>query len=134
MMSRGILFRISGKPLLQINLILCILIVVIVTLSCRDVNKGIPDNAVSTIHPDTLINILYDIHLIDAIILSKIVKFEEQRIDSLMYESLFNKYSVTREELENSLLYYTHYRLDSLDLLYSTVLDRFHTEKGEITR
>ncbi len=103
-------------------------------LACRDVNKGIPENAVSTIHKDTLKNILYDIHLIDALILSNIIKFEEERVDSLMYESLFRKYSITREDLENTLLYYVHYKLDSLDIIYAQVLDRFHTEKGEIIR
>lgn len=108
--------------------------VLLITVSCRNYKAGIPENAENIVPADTLIAILYDIHIIDAIILSKIIDLEDYDIDTLMYDAVFDKYTYSMEEFENTLLYYTHYRLDSLEIIYSKVMDKLHQEKGEIMK
>lgn len=79
---------------------------------------------------DTLGLIIYDIHITDAMLTTNVLKkMELSNIeDSLIYESVFEKYLYTKDQLNETLLYYTHNALDSLDMLYDRVLERYSIE------
>ncbi len=116
------------------KIIIVLSLLMLVLTNCRTRDKGIPEDAVNIIPPEILINMIYDIHIADAILLSETVKFEEENIDSIMYNSLFMDYGYTRQDFDNTILYYSHYNLDSLDLLYMKVMDSLQKEKGEIIK
>jgi hypothetical protein len=102
--------------------------------ACANKTEGIPENAKNIVPPDVFMEMLYDVHLTDAIVLSKIIKFEDERADSLIYLALFEKYQYSREDFENTISYYVHYNLDSLNLMYSNIMDQFNYEKGQIIK
>ncbi len=102
--------------------------------SCHDREKGIPENAVAIIPQDVMTDIIYDIYLIDAIILANVAEFEKANVDSVLYTSLFIKYPYSKKDFENTLLYYVHYHLDSIEVILSNVMDRLNIEKGEIMK
>ncbi len=82
---------------------------------------------------DTLEYMIYDIHLADAIITSKILKTEDNKlVDSLMYEEIYNEYSYSKEDFKQTLLFYTHNKRDSLNTIYERVMQRLSIEKGKI--
>lgn len=118
----------------NVHIAITIIIVLLLIFGCRDLNRGIPEHANHKVPADSLINILYDIHIIDAIILSNIIDLGDLGVDTLIYDAVFEKYKYSQEEFENTLLYYTHYDLDSLAIIYSTVMDKLHQEKGEIMK
>ncbi len=113
-----------------------ILFIIVVLPACHDREKGIPDNAASIIPPDVMTDIIYDIYLIDAIILANVADFEfkKDNADSVLYKSLFMKYPYTKQDFDKTLLYYVHYHLDSMEIMLSNVMDRFNIEKGEIMK
>lgn len=117
-------------------LIIIILFAVLVLSGCHDRQKGIPDNAVSIIPPEIMTDIIYDIYLIDAMILANVAdsEFEKDKADSVLYTSLFLKYPYTKQDFEKTLLYYVHYHLDSMEIMLSNVMDRLNIEKGEIMK
>lgn len=82
---------------------------------------------------DSLELIIYDIHLADAIITSKIMKTNDNvLVDSLVYVSVFKKYNYTRDQFEKTMLYYVHNEMDSLNSIYERVINRYSVEKGKI--
>ncbi|HOZ29853.1 MAG TPA: DUF4296 domain-containing protein [Bacteroidales bacterium] len=82
---------------------------------------------------DSLELIIYDIHLSDAIITSQVMKTKDNKIaDSLLYVSVFAKHNYTREQFEQTLLYYVHNEMDTLNKIYDRVIDRFNLEKAKI--
>lgn len=118
----------SIKTIIVVISVFCIAFL----FSCRNLDKGIPENAINEIPPDVFEDIIYDIYIVDALILSDIVKFDHENIDSIMYESVFKKHNYTYRQFENTISYYTHYNLDSMEIIISNVMDRFNIEKGEI--
>jgi hypothetical protein len=87
----------------------------------------------NVIPPDSLELMIYDVHLADAIITSKIMKTKDNAVvDSLVYVSVFKKYNYTREQFEQTLLYYVHHEMDSLNAIYERVINRYSVEKGKI--
>lgn len=82
---------------------------------------------------DTLELMIHDIHMADAIITSKILKNKAGvATDSLIYQSIYDKYNYTRSDFDTTLLYYAHHKLDSLNSMYDRVIERLNIEKGEI--
>ena len=78
-------------------------------------------------------DMIYDIHIADAIITSKIMKYKGNLvIDSLIYESIYEKYSYSKADFENTILFYTHNEMDSLNAIYDRVIVRLNIEKAEI--
>lgn len=84
------------------------------------------------IPPDKMEKIIYDVHIVDAIVASKIIKNPTRESDSLLYSSIFEKHNVTRADFENTLLYYVNYNFDTLNAIYDRVINRFNTEKALI--
>ncbi|MDD3739852.1 MAG: DUF4296 domain-containing protein [Bacteroidales bacterium] len=105
----------------------------IIVLSCISEPKYSTPKGENIIPKDSLELLIYDIHLADAIITSKIMKTKDNKlVDSLLYVSVFEKHNYTREQFEQTLLYYVHNRMDTLNTIYDRVIDRFNLEKGEI--
>ncbi|HNY43839.1 MAG: DUF4296 domain-containing protein [Bacteroidota bacterium] len=82
---------------------------------------------------DTFELILYDVHLADAIVTSQIMKTKNNAfVDSLVYQSVFDKYGYTRQEFENTILYYVHNNMDTLHSICERTVNKFNLEKGNI--
>ncbi|MDR2009625.1 MAG: DUF4296 domain-containing protein [Bacteroidales bacterium] len=83
---------------------------------------------------DTIELILYDIHLSDAIITTGVYNPANDILtDTLIYESIYKKYSYSRKQIDESLLYYMHNQIDSLYAVYDRIFERLSREKGKNT-
>ena len=115
------------------NIFPTILLLMLITFSCISEPKYSTPKGEDIIPKDSLELLIYDIHLADAIITSKIMKTKDNKLaDSLLYVNVFEKYNYTRNQFEQTLLYYVHNRMDTLNKIYDRVIDRFNLEKGEI--
>lgn len=110
-----------------------VLLIMLFTFSCISKPKYSTPTGEDIIPKDSLELLIYDIHLADAIITSKIMKTKDNKLaDSLLYVSVFEKHNYTREQFEQTLLYYVHNQMDTLNKMYDRVIDRFNLEKGKI--
>ncbi len=117
------------------NYIILILTVALVCLltSCMSEPKYETSEGENLIPSDSLELMIYDVHLADAIITSKIMKTKDNELsDSLIYLSVFEKHHYTRQQFEQTILYYSHNHLDSLNNIYERVIKRFSVEQGNI--
>jgi len=115
---------------LKIGLIFLIVLTIFACMSKPEFENPVGENVIPT---DKLELIIYDIHLADAIITSKIMKTNNNSyVDSMMYVSIFEKHNYSREDFENTILFYVHNNLDSLDSIYVRVINRFNIEQGKI--
>lgn len=84
------------------------------------------------IAPETMENILYEMHLADAIVAMQMVKIDNQKqitqyqADSLIYESIYNKYNCSGEALEESILWYLQNDSKTLQNIYENVVERYN--------
>ena len=107
--------------------------VITIAISCISEPKYSSPQGENIIPPDSLEMIIYDVHLADAIITSKIMKTNNNVVtDSLVYLSVFRKYNYTRDQFEQTMLYYVHNNIDSLNSIYDRVINRYSIEKGKI--
>jgi hypothetical protein len=114
---------------------LAVLVISIITtlFACMPEPQYDDESGKNIVPSDTLELMIYDIHLADAIITSKILKAKDNSaVDSLIYQSIYDKYSYSREDFEQTLLFYTHNHLDSLNAMYDRVISKFHIAEGEI--
>lgn len=117
----------------KIKPIVLLFFVIASILSCMSEPVYETDSGKEIIPPDTLEYMIFDIHLADAIITSKILKTKENKlVDSLIYEEIYEEYSYSKDDFEQTILYYTHNRMDSLNTIYERVMQRLSIEKGEI--
>lgn len=89
----------------------------------------------NTVHFDLLEQIMYDIHIADAMITTNVIGNNNSKVEgseTSVYNSIFEKYSCTKEQIDETLLYYTYNNLDSLDLLYDKVLEKLSVESINI--
>jgi hypothetical protein len=101
--------------------------------SCYDGKTDINLEAENQIPKETFELMLYDVHLADAIVTSKIMKTKDNvLIDSLVYQSVFEKYNYSKQEFEATLVFYINNNMDSLDAICERVVKRFNLEKGNI--
>lgn len=115
------------------KIILISTIILLVAISCISEPKYSSPKGENIIPPDSLEMIIYDVHIADAIITSKIMKTNNNAVaDSLVYLSVFRKYKYTREQFEQTLLYYVHNHIDSLNNIYDRVINRYSMEKGKM--
>ena len=116
------------------NVSLFLLIIgVFLSLSCSNDPKYRTASGENIIPADSLESIIYDVHMADAIITSKIMKTKNsKKVDSLIYVSVFAKHKYSRAQFEQTLLYYTHNNIDSLNRMYDRVIERLNIEKGKI--
>ncbi len=117
----------------KITIILILTGLFLLLISCMREPKYDTPKGENIIPPDSLELIIYDVHLADAIITSKIMKKKDNvLVDSLIYASIFTKHKYTREQFEQTLLYYVHNHIDSLNNIYDRVINRYNLEKGKI--
>lgn len=119
--------------MIKYKVLLSILLIGFLSYSCGKEQKTLSQDGKNIISADTLELMIFDVHLADAIITSKIMKTKDNTaIDSLIYQSVYDKYNYSKEDFEQTLLFYAHTKLDSLDAIYDRVIERFNIRKGEI--
>lgn len=83
-------------------------------------------------------NIFYEMHVADAMVSLHMVQIDghislsQYQVDSLIYESIYDKYNCTRESFEESILWYLQNDPEQLNVMYEHVVERFNQEIAEI--
>jgi len=83
---------------------------------------------------ETMENIFYEMHLADAIVSLRMVQVSghtsvsQYQVDSLIYESIYEKYGCTRESFEESILWYLQNNQQRLKDIYENVVERLNQE------
>ena len=83
-------------------------------------------------------NIFYEMHLADAMVSLRLVQVDghtslsQYQVDSLIYESIYDKYNCTRESFEESILWYLENDPNKLRNMYERIVERFNQKISEI--
>ena len=118
---------------------LLILFVVAVLVSCTPPGKQeqmVPEERM--LSQETMENIFYEMHLADAMVSLHIVQidghtsYSSYQVDSLIYESIYDKYGCTRESFEESILWYLENDPNKLRNIYEHLVERFNQNIAEI--
>jgi hypothetical protein len=81
---------------------------------------------------DEMISILVDIHLVEASFKTNPARKEDPySYSSVYYDSVFKKYSITREDFEENLEYYQH-DMGDFDKMYEEVITRLSKLQSEV--
>ena len=86
---------------------------------------------------ETMENIFYEMHLADAMVTLHLVQIDghtslsQYQFDSLIYESIYDKYGCTRESFEESILWYLENKPDKLKDMYEHIVERFNQNIAE---
>lgn len=109
------------------------LLILIVITSCYNENKADPIVPAPFIAEDTLINILTDIQLAEAVItFSKQRKIaNKQSLNDSVYNVILEHYNLTAEQLNANLNYYNH-DPKNMQRIYDEVLSNLSTMQSEI--
>ena len=87
---------------------------------------------------ETMENIFYEMHLADAMVSLRLVQVDghtsltQYQVDSLIYESIYDKYGCTRESFEESILWYLENDPNKLRNMYERIVERFNQNISEI--
>lgn len=87
---------------------------------------------------DVMENIFYEMHVADAMVSLHMVQVDghtsltQYQVDSLIYESIYDKYNCTRESFEESILWYLQNKPEQLKVMYEHVVERFNQNIAEI--
>ena len=87
---------------------------------------------------ETMENIFYEMHLADAMVSLRLVQVDghtsltQYQVDSLIYESIYDKYGCTRESFEESILWYLENEPNKLRGIYERIVERFNQNISEI--
>ena len=87
---------------------------------------------------ETMENIFYEMHLADAMVSLRLVQVDghtsltQYQVDSLIYESIYDKYGCTRESFEESILWYLENEPNKLGGIYERIVERFNQNIAEI--
>jgi hypothetical protein len=115
------------------QIVIILIITAVTILSCIGKTEYTTPKGENVVPKDSLESMIYDVHLADAIITAKIMKSKNNMlVDSMLYLNVFEKHHYTREQFENTLLYYVHNNMDTLNAMYDRVIARFNAEKGKI--
>ena len=116
-----------------------ILFVVAVLVSCTPPGKQeqiVPEER--RLSEETMENIFYEMHLADAMVSLHIVQVDghtslsQYQVDSMIYESIYDKYGCTRESFEESILWYLENDPNKLRNIYEHLVERFNQNIAEI--
>ena len=86
---------------------------------------------------ETMENIFYEMHVADAMVSLHLVQvdghtsYSSYQIDSLIYESIYEKYGCTRESFEESILWYLENKPTKLKDIYERIVERFNQNIAE---
>lgn len=87
---------------------------------------------------ETMENIFYEMYLADAMVSLRLVQVDghtsltQYQVDSLIYESIYDKYGCTRESFEESILWYLENEPNKLRGIYERIVERFNQNIAEI--
>ncbi len=117
---------------MKIRFIVLFIAVVLFQNSCVSDKQQIkPDNLISH---ETLIPMLVDIHIADAMLLKGHIKMKADTSRKIsMYNSIFMKYKVTRKQFDESIAYYTGNPLE-MEIIYDKVLEEFSKKESEVEK
>lgn len=105
----------------QNRLALTFIFLVVLLFSCKQKQVGLPDGIIPK---DSLINIVVDLHLADAILLNPNVQSKISDISSnRLYRTVLEKYSISRERFDKSINYYAETPV-ILDSIYDKVIEK----------
>ena len=88
---------------------------------------------------ETMENIFYEMNLADAMVSLRLVQVDghtsltQYQVDSLIYESIYDKYGCTRESFEESILWYLENEPNKLKGIYERIVERFNQNISEIS-
>ena len=124
-----------NMPARQVNRFLLLLgFLVLFLLTDCNLERGnntdpLPPNLIPS---DTLVKILVDVHLIEASLKIKHTKKpDNERFTNLYYNQLFNKYGITREQLNQSLTYYQRHA-EIFDKIYEQVITELNKLESQV--
>jgi len=115
------------------RIVLLILFIASMIVSCT-----LPDKQVQMVPEERRLseeimeNIFYEMHIADAMVSLHAVQvdghtsFSSYQIDSLIYESIYDKYGCTRESFEESILWYLENKPAKLKDMYERIVERFN--------
>jgi hypothetical protein len=84
------------------------------------------------IPPKKFVNVLVDVHIADGIAIENMGHINGLRLDSAtLYNSVFNKYGVTRAMFDSTMAYYTEHP-DDFQKIYNKVTARLKRMEDEI--
>lgn len=118
--------------------VLLFVIVSLLLVSCDIPNKQkqvVPKDR--RLEEDVMENIFYEMHIADAMVSLQIVQVDghtslsQYQVDSLIYESIYDKYDCTRESFEESVLWYMQNSPEKLKEIYEHVVERFNQDLPE---
>lgn len=119
--------------------VLLFVLLAMLMLSCSMPNKQeqlVPKDRM--LDEETMENIFYEMHVADAMVSLHIVQVDghtsltSYKVDSLIYESIYDKYDCTRESFEESVLWYIQNDIETLRDIYERVVERFNQNIAEI--
>jgi len=118
--------------------ILLLVLTVVLMVSCDMPGKQkqiVPEERM--LEEETMENIFYEMNIADAIVSLRMVQVDghtsltQYQVDSLIYESIYDKYNCTRESFEESILWYLQNEPDRLKVVYEHVVERFNQDIAE---
>jgi hypothetical protein len=112
-----------------------ILLILLLFSACTNKVEEKKAEPVDLIPKDQMVDIMVDLRLMDAILASKQRNKEQDLNDSkvFLYNSIMQKYGITRDRFERSLQYYQYNLkvLDELDEQAITKLSKLKTEEEQ---
>jgi hypothetical protein len=116
----------------QSSFVIAVLVSLIFQLGCTEKvrEKQVPPE--DLIPRDEMVDVIVDMHLYDAIIWKKQKnKIKKIQFDKFfLYESILEKYHISREQFESSMSYYQS-DLEVLDEIYADVITKLSILKSE---
>lgn len=112
---------------------------VLLMVSCNTPDKQrqlVPEECM--LEEEVMENIFYEMHVADAMVSLHMFQIDghtsltQYKIDSLLYESIYDKYGCSRESFEESVLWYLQNDPEQLTVIYEHVVERFNQEIAEI--
>lgn len=107
--------------------------ILLIYQGCRSERKDEVGKVPPGIIPaDTMVQVLVDVHLIEASLKVKHVKKEEnERFTEYYYDQLFEKHGITREQFDQSIEYYER-DSELIDAMYERVITELNKIQSQI--
>lgn len=96
----------------------------------QEVITARPDNLVAE---ETMVNVLMDLHLIEASLSLKMMEDHRVARDTSQFYNPYEKYNLTKKEFEESFQYYAS-QPQRLNAIYEEVLNRINQKQVEVMK
>lgn len=108
--------------------VIVVLFAITASLSFTQCTKK-EETPIGVIDKDTLVNVLYDIHLTNGISNNRHdLSLKYKNLNPDLYRAVLNKYNIADTTLENSLKYYM-INIEQLESIYDKVINKFQIEQ-----